>query len=853
MRRLVIVATLAAVAGSLLPHGGVASWVPGPGRTVAAESSAPTVTLLIAARTGRNRDVAAGLASLGATVRYREDSIDYLRAVVPADQVENVARLDGVLAAAENTMLRGPDPDTMADPQNFEAPSPQPAPGLSTPADNPYLPIGDIGAAQFVAQHPEWDGRGVTIGVLDSGVALDHPALQTTTTGERKIIDWTTSTDPLATNQNRDPTWVPMTTVVTGPAFAVGGVSYTAPAAVEYRFGIFDERAPELGGELANDVNRDRNPAGSSGRFGVLWNADTNEVWVDVDQDGSFADEPAMTDYASRYDVRWFGTDNPATAIREQIPFVVQVDGKRKAVNIGIVSASHGTGVAVTAAGRGVLGGAMTGSAPGAQIVSVRSCLFVTGCPAYAHIEGLIYLAKQHDVDVINLSAGAPAAVNAGVEPLSLLVDRLVETYNVPVFAAAGNGGPGLNTVQWPAIASKAVSVGAYIGKETVQRLYGTTVARDDLQQPFSSDGPREDGGFKPDIVAPASVLTGNVMWQPAAPFAGTFAVPVGYRTTEGTSQAAPIAAGAAALLVSAAEATGAQHQPDQIREALRSSARLLEDFTAADQGAGLVDTAGAWEILRENIRTVRIEASVAVHTVLADQLPTPGIGSGIYDREGVTLGEAYTREVTFTRRTGGGATRTYTLSWTGNDGTFSLDPDRSTIDLPLDLPVTIGVRVDPMAVGEHAAILNLDDETTAGIDHQVMNTVVVPETFTASTTIIHTDTVGRLRDRSYYFLVPSGTETFSVSFAGPSEVPGTGQARFLRFDPRGIAVDPTGGTSCYIPSPSACEVTAPNTRYARTALDPMPGVWEVTVDARRTSDAIEVPFTLTVSISTSP
>ena len=65
-------------------------------------------------------------------------------------------------------------------------PSPEPAPGPATPNINPYMPTGDTGGAQFVAAHPTWDGRGVTVGIVDSGVTLDHPSLLTTTTGERR-------------------------------------------------------------------------------------------------------------------------------------------------------------------------------------------------------------------------------------------------------------------------------------------------------------------------------------------------------------------------------------------------------------------------------------------------------------------------------------------------------------------------------------------------------------------------------------------------------------------------------------------------------------------------------------------
>ena len=54
-------------------------------------------------------------------------------------------------------------------------------------------------------------------------------------------------------------------------------------ASGSYRIGLFNERDPRLGGEVGSDVNRDGNPAGSSGIFAVLWDA-PNRVWVDTNQ-----------------------------------------------------------------------------------------------------------------------------------------------------------------------------------------------------------------------------------------------------------------------------------------------------------------------------------------------------------------------------------------------------------------------------------------------------------------------------------------------------------------------------------------------------------------------------------------
>src|SRR5262249_33276127 len=152
--------------------------------------------------------------------------------------------------------------------------------------------------------------------------------------------DWVTGTDPF---DDSDPTWVNMQDQVSGSSFSYKGVAYTAPAAAAYRIGLFNERDPNLGGEVGNDVNRDGNPAGSSGIFAVLWDTAGNNVWVDTNQNNDFADELAMTDYKVRYDVGTFGTDNPATPVREAMPFVVQTDAKNKVVNIGIVAAQHGS------------------------------------------------------------------------------------------------------------------------------------------------------------------------------------------------------------------------------------------------------------------------------------------------------------------------------------------------------------------------------------------------------------------------------------------------------------------------------------------------------------------------------
>lgn len=796
-----------------------------------------TVTLLIASRRGANRTVLDGLAAVGGVaVGKRDDDISYLRVTVPAGKAEQAARVAGVQAVDVDEVIPIDDPV----PDGAVNPTPQTPPSATTPRVNPYMPIGETGAAAFLEDNPTFDGRGTTIGIVDSGVDLDHPALRTTTTGDRKITDWVTYTDPLT---DPDPTWVAMTDQVSGATFDHEGASYTAPSAGSFRIGLFDERDPLLGGEVGNDVNRDGNPQGSSGIFAVLWDTDRNDVYVDTDQDRSFADEQAMTDYAKRYDVGTFGTDDPDTGVREAMPFVVQTDGKNKFVNIGIVSGAHGSHVAGITAANGMFGGRMSGAAPGAEIKSVRVCLFVAGCTAHALIEGMTFIAKQGNVDVINMSIGGLPSLNDGNNTRAVLYDRLIEQYNVQMFISAGNSGSGLNTIGDPSVASKVMSVGSYISKDTWQKNYGSDSTEIDNLHGFSSRGPREDGGFKPQVVAPGSAISTVPTWQPGGPVAGTYELPAGYAMFNGTSMASPQAAGAAALLVSAAQQSGVQAQPAQLRQAINSSARFIGRYGAYEQGNGLMDVGAAWDVLQQKVKPVTITSSVEVDTVLSGFLATPGVGVGIYDREGVSAGDSYTREYTFTRTSGGSKAVAYDLRWVGNDGTFS---SAGSVSLPLNRAVTLPVTVAPATAGIHSAILNLDDPATPGVDHQTLNTVVAAEQFTAGNnyTVTRTGEIGRNQTRSYFFEVPAGTPAFKVDFSGPGATAGSGQARFLRFHPYGVGIDSNASTACYAPPVAAgCN---PN---SRTTSNPQAGVWEVTVEGRRTSDTAAVPFTLTASI----
>ncbi|MET8766878.1 S8 family serine peptidase [Streptomyces sp. NPDC004658] len=810
------------------------------------------VTMMIATSPGRTEQVAAELDAVqGGLVGRTDDKLGYVRATVPTGRADAAIAAAVKLSSVQAIDLKQEIP--LDDPAPSGARSSSgaatyPAPGSKTPAENPYNPSFETGAVDFVEDHPKADGRGITIGILDSGVDLGHPALQKTTTGERKIVDWVTATDPVV---DGDGTWRRMTTGVSGPSFSIttasqGTEKFTAPGG-SYKFNYMYESAT-AGGDEKGDLNRDGD---TTDAWGVLYDPAAGTVRVDTNDNLDFTDDPAMKPYKDGYQVGYFGTDDPATDVVERVPFVVETrkdvvynssGAKADYVNIGVIESEHGTHVAGITAAHGLFGGRMNGAAPGAKLVSSRACTWTGGCTNVALTEGMIDLVTKRGVDIVNMSIGGLPALNDGNNARAELYTRLIDTYGVQLVISAGNSGPGANTIGDPSLADKVISVGATISKETWAANYGSVVEKKYAMMPFSSRGPREDGGFTPTLSAPGAAINTTQTWLPGSPVAEAgYALPAGYSMLQGTSMASPQATGASALLLSAAKQKGIDLTPAELRTALTSTAHHIKGVQAYEEGAGLIDIVDAWEAVKDGATAHDYTVKAPVDTAIDYALKTPGFGTGLYDREGgLKAGEKKTYDVTITRTSGPDKAVRHELRLANNaDGTFRIAGD-DDVRLPLNQPVTVKVQAAPRSEGIKSAILEVDDPRTEGVDKQILATVVVaaPVKYTYSAS----GSVQRNSTRSYFLTVPEGARSLEVAIGGLKD---KSQTRFIAVHPYGVPSDNTSTPYCYnnYLDGNGCKPDV------RSYADPQPGVWEVEVESRRTSPLLDNPYRLDVTV----
>ena len=227
------------------------------------------------------------------------------------------------------------------------------------------------------------------------------------------------------------------------------------------------------------------------------------------------------------------------------------------------------------------------GMAPEATLISVKVADALGNTTESAVVAGVEWVIQHmydtqlgvQNIRVINLSVGVPDTGYQN-DPLAAAIEK---AWNACITVVASAGNDGRSGLALPAADPYAIAVGAVDN-------HGTTSVADDTVASFSNTG---NGKRNPDLVAPGTHVVGlrdsgsyiDNTYGSTGEVADTF-----FRGS-GTSEAAAIVSGAAALIIS-------QYQnlnPDVVKALLMESARPLAGASAAEEGQGELNLTSAY------------------------------------------------------------------------------------------------------------------------------------------------------------------------------------------------------------------------------------------------------------------
>jgi len=339
---------------------------------------------------------------------------------------------------------------------------------------------------------------------------------------------------------------------------------------------------------------------------------------LDSGIDGAYNADVAYPQYTvqnikvlfNQNDVFTFGKDAPKPIRKGATLFVENLPNSETSVG-------HGTHVAGIVGARGTSSnGYYTGVAPGANLIGIGTgdVLFILF--ALAGFDYILDHQRQYNIKVVNNSWGTTGTFDPK-DPINEATKK-VASRGITVVFAAGNEGPGQNTLNPYSVAPWVIGVaaGCKIGVADPTNSESHCML-DDGSNPlaptnneprahvladFSSRGIPGDPLYHPDITAPGvhivstrastgTVLNGSDLNHDARICNIALLNQPFYTCASGTSMASPHVAGVVALMQ---EAAGGRLTPDQIRDVLTATARPLAGYGEWEVGAGYMDAFAA-------------------------------------------------------------------------------------------------------------------------------------------------------------------------------------------------------------------------------------------------------------------
>ncbi len=698
-----------------------------------------------------------------------------------------------------------------------------------------FLSTTAIGAKQFIQSHPEYDGRGIVIFILDSGVDMSVPGLLQTSTGQVKVID------------ARDFSGQGDVLLSAGQIKSEGSERFIEhpdgfrlynhprlqyqPADSEYFIGYLDEQ------RFKNSEVRDINNNGrNDDRFGVLAfpvASEDSSYWVayiDTDGDGHIDDEKPLRDYRVNYDMFQFRGGDPAFD-RRPMTIAINIHPYDK-VSLHFDDSGHGTHVAGIAAGFQLYHQpGFNGIAPGAQIISLKigngtyegSCT-VTGSMRKALNFVEDHARRTHQPVVVNLSYGI-GSIQEGQSDIDRIVSNVLSNNeNIFIAVSNGNDGPGVSTTGSPAAASLAFSVGAMLPMDLARDCYGAKIERPQIWY-FSSRGGELN---KPDALAPGAAVATIPKFTDES-------------LMKGTSMAAPQAAGAAALLWSACQQNPSSMIINNLllHRALKFTAQPLPDYDFLDQGNGLINVPSAFQFIKEYSDHSRGIAIFDYQITTECPSQPNGVAAGAYWRTGSyypvdSEDQTFTIRPIFPDSTSADERANFYRAFDLRATHPWIIPRQQSIYLQGERPASVIVDYRPemltqpgIYVGKILAFRKIPTRPRyhpSALEFELLSTIIIPYQFDSSNQYQQNFQMKRLGPgevHRYFVLVPTGATTCQISLS-PS--------RSGHCDVSAFVFTPAGIKYATIPEVTSKQQNQEVQIIPAEALQP--GIWEIDVYA---------------------
>jgi tripeptidyl-peptidase II len=456
-----------------------------------------------------------------------------------------------------------------------------------------FLSLKSTGVEEFLKLHPDYDGRGTIIIILDTGVDMGVEGMLRTSTGETKVVDVQDFTGQGDVNIyeadiSKEEGKSLFFNKERGLSVKANIASLISSADNKYYIGGFPEKQLMNSGSGAADLNGNGN---TDDVYNLITYKTNEEFWVvyfDTNADGDLTDEKPLRNYKESQDAFLI----PNKKGLSPFTFGLNIFPEDKIVSLHFDDGSHGSHCAGIAAGYDIGGIGMNGVAPGAKVISLKlgNNNYTGGATVTESMKkSYLYadkLSKELGVPcIVSMSYGVGSEIEGRADIEKFLDDLLRKNPYLYVCVSNGNNGPGLSSAGLPSSSQSVFASGAVLTVEVGRDNYGAQL-KDDIILHFSSRGGDTN---KPDIISPG---------------AATSTVPnfTGRDAFWGTSMASPYSAGVMALLLSAAnkDFPGVKIPAQLLYRIVREGAVKWEGYNILDQGAGYINVMNAYELLKK-------------------------------------------------------------------------------------------------------------------------------------------------------------------------------------------------------------------------------------------------------------